>query len=621
MTGRLRTIGPRAWLAGAFGAGVCLTAAWFQLRGVRAVSSDDTAGLLGASMGGEVAPDGFIWERSRGRFVDAFDGRDVVFLARKDGTTDIFRGRVRLSPWGMRVVRTINLTQSPGLIEHDLRTDGDEILFDVARDPGTPVSVVRLHGSAPAWTWEEKWQVNRGVDRASEPASMTELPAVEESGDVRRQAIDLRAFTLRPVRGAREVMGGRGPGLAAKRTVASFPLGEQVTLHAVQGIAPQPRGTGAFLAWDRWGTMTSGERSFPGDATVLNLSSAWRRSSCGNAGPTCPSSNTIEAPAHPTQVLCIRDVAHAELIWSDSAIPAGLLKDASCELAIEFATAHPGVAKVGQDEETWPEVASMAIERRPLGPPIRGGSDESWSLRPTPGAKSAGPTTRLVATRLGTKVEILRFDLSELDLRLEASEREFLKTKKHPTNHSSLDALARISLGVRSYNKAAGIRISGDTLQSFDSKAAFFGWRAGEVPSVQAGSDVRDFTSAVQLILVAQAGTLLPTAQKARGSMRRRAAMCIHPDGALLVSSTTFDSEEATTQALLDLGCSTIVALERGSQHPFCVHFQGESVADGPEQPENGHETTLLALVPSKAPRSFFSAVLPDSALPSHEAQ
>ena len=55
---------------------------------------------------------------------------------------------------------------------------------------------------------------------------------------------------------------------------------------------------------------------------------------------------------------------------------------------------------------------------------------------------------------------------------------------------------------------------------------------------------------------------------------------------------TTFDSDEATTQTLLDVGCTRIVALDRGGHQAAFVHRAGTEVA-----PEARYETSAIYAV------------------------
>ena len=74
------------------------------------------AEVLGASVGGTVEPDDFVWEASRGVLADSLLGRRVVFLARSspDSPRDLYRAAVRVTLEGKPVsVRSVvNLTDS-----------------------------------------------------------------------------------------------------------------------------------------------------------------------------------------------------------------------------------------------------------------------------------------------------------------------------------------------------------------------------------------------------------------------------------------------------------------------------------------------------------------------------
>jgi hypothetical protein len=97
--------------------------------------------------------------------------------------------------------------------------------------------------------------------------------------------------------------------------------------------------------------------------------------------------------------------------------------------------------------------------------------------------------------------------------------------------------------------------------------------RAGEVQPAAA-------LDATELPLTADDGKLRPEARDV-GTMRPRAAACALDDGTFVVATTTFDSDESATNALLDLGCSRVVALDRGSHQAAFVHRAG--TASGPE--------------------------------------
>jgi hypothetical protein len=81
---------------------------------------------------------------------------------------------------------------------------------------------------------------------------------------------------------------------------------------------------------------------------------------------------------------------------------------------------------------------------------------------------------------------------------------------------------------------------------------------------------------------------LLPAAREV-GTQRPRTALCVLPDGAVLIAHASFDTDEATTEALLDAGCERVVALDRGAHDGVFVHRAG-----GDRAPEATYDATAI---------------------------
>jgi len=95
----------------------------------------------------------------------------------------------------------------------------------------------------------------------------------------------------------------------------------------------------------------------------------------------------------------------------------------------------------------------------------------------------------------------------------------------------------------------------------------------------------------VELPLLADDGHPLPESRVV-GSRHVRAALCTRDDGTVVVASTTFDTDEPTTEALVDLGCMRVVGLDRGAHPGAFVHRAGTETP-----PERGYEQTALYAV------------------------
>lgn len=103
-----------------------------------------------------------------------------------------------------------------------------------------------------------------------------------------------------------------------------------------------------------------------------------------------------------------------------------------------------------------------------------------------------------------------------------------------------------------------------------------------EVLSAQASTQI------IQLPILARDGQLAREANELGGT-RLRAGLCIDSNGNLLVARMTHDSSAPLAQALLDLGCSLVVEMDRGS-HASPLLQRGET--DRP--PTAGHQQTML---------------------------
>lgn len=92
----------------------------------------------------------------------------------------------------------------------------------------------------------------------------------------------------------------------------------------------------------------------------------------------------------------------------------------------------------------------------------------------------------------------------------------------------------------------------------------------------------------IQLPAVARDGKLLPNAREL-GGKRQRSAMCMDEAGTLLIARMEHDTLAPLVQSLLDLGCTLVVEMDRGS-HPPPVVERAKTVVP----PGGAHEQTFL---------------------------
>lgn len=129
-----------------------LLAVGAKLCGPAPTSADEdgVAAMLGEAVGGEVARDAFVWERSRGWLADALLGRRALFLAAiGDAPRDLFRADVRVSREGrpIAVGDVVALTETPLGDEARLVARGRYAAFATRWDGGVQgVTVLDLQG-------------------------------------------------------------------------------------------------------------------------------------------------------------------------------------------------------------------------------------------------------------------------------------------------------------------------------------------------------------------------------------------------------------------------------------------------------------------------------------------
>ncbi|MFO0760322.1 MAG: hypothetical protein U0359_27825 [Byssovorax sp.] len=256
-----------------------------------------------------------------------------------------------------------------------------------------------------------------------------------------------------------------------------------------------------------------------------------------------------------------------------------------------LAGSSPGAFVYASRRSTLPSI--------PLGAPPAGSEPAAAGWTVDPGKQPSPAWIPAIhagtESHLGAQVHLTTFAPGRFTFRMRAGSRE-PATKAAAALPTALPvpeqarALAAIGLGFGKKKGARGLGIEGAIGLPLRGEAAgalvLDKGRLSIVPSAgfkpPAGGD---FT---ELPLTADGGKLRPEAREV-GSMRPRAALCALDDGTLVIASTTFDSDEATTQALLDRGCPRVVALDRGGHAAAFVHRAGTETP-----PADRYESTVL---------------------------
>lgn len=204
-------------------------------------------------------------------------------------------------------------------------------------------------------------------------------------------------------------------------------------------------------------------------------------------------------------------------------------------------------------------------------------------------------------------VSLTRFEKGHVALRARAGSKEPGAWGK-PGVKLSLDekeaheVLAAIGLGHTTDSTRYGLSFGGAApIQLRTAYASLIVSQRGELRLMPSGApELASDEDAVQLPLLVKSGAVEPRARE-RGELRQRGALCVAPDGAVIVALARHDSSDAVATALQRAGCDDVVELDRGSHHPAFVHRAG-----GAAPPMASYETSVLyALGRPMLPRAF----------------
>ena len=315
--------------------------------------------------------------------------------------------------------------------------------------------------------------------------------------------------------------------------------------------------------------------------------------------------------------MCVTGAHHVIYAWGSDILAstlAGALKLARCDYGIHLAMEPDpvGFAYLGEvDGERTDELLHAAMSLRParlwtgsahdffyavlrdLTPSAPLSDGVQWA--PDPGAQPPPAwlpgVHQATVNRLGAQVRITLFAPDRFTWRLRAGSREprprnavaLAETLPEPEQAVVMTA---VGIGAGRRRGARGLAVEGAIGLPWRGEAGVLMVR-GEGPD----AGIRILTSAeatlpagagaAELPLTADDGKLRPEAREV-GSMRSRAAACVLDSGSFAVALTTFDSDEAATDALLQIGCRRVVALDRGTHHPAFLHRTGTDTAPQP---------------------------------------
>jgi len=194
------------------------------------------------------------------------------------------------------------------------------------------------------------------------------------------------------------------------------------------------------------------------------------------------------------------------------------------------------------------------------------------------------------------QVELLSFEPGHAEFRVRAGTREPASANAAGLKTGLDDAtehrvMAAVGLGHTTESTRYGVAFGTSAALPLRTGYATLVLSPGATPRIESPGTTPTLSAeeeAVQLPLLVENGKLEPRARE-RGDMRRRAALCITPSERLIVASAVHDTSDTLAAALLRVGCTRVVELDRGSHHPAFLQRAGTA-----NPPLANYETSVL---------------------------
>ncbi|MFO0613527.1 MAG: hypothetical protein U0414_13100 [Polyangiaceae bacterium] len=212
----------------------------------------------------------------------------------------------------------------------------------------------------------------------------------------------------------------------------------------------------------------------------------------------------------------------------------------------------------------------LVITRHATDPTVPAPDGEGWSavsVQPDPASIPA--IYEASSQTLGTTVHVRLLLANRFDWAIRAGDEE----KQHRFGGTFERALSATDvervyfaagLGVAKRQDPLGLKIAGGMGHRFHDGVGLIGVKVGGL-DIRPSSASEPSMDATECPITASAGSLTPAARDS-GPRQSRADICALPDGSVLVAEGVFDNHEATASTLVNLGCSFVVALDRGAE-------------------------------------------------------
>lgn len=212
----------------------------------------------------------------------------------------------------------------------------------------------------------------------------------------------------------------------------------------------------------------------------------------------------------------------------------------------------------------------LAFTRKAQEPSARAPKGTHWEPldAPQPEPRFAPAIYHVSTESLGVPVEVRLFMPERFDWVIRAGEKEKMhrmggQFEKVLSDADKTRAYVAMSLGIGKRKSPFGLRIAGSLGHVFHRGGVALAAGRGSL-SIGLGMPDEPETDATELVLTARGGSLASEARE-RGPRQIRADLCALEDGTVLYAETEFESHEPATTLLTELGCSSVVGLDRGA--------------------------------------------------------
>ncbi|MEM9695709.1 MAG: hypothetical protein AAGA56_24415, partial [Myxococcota bacterium] len=206
----------------------------------------------------------------------------------------------------------------------------------------------------------------------------------------------------------------------------------------------------------------------------------------------------------------------------------------------------------------------------------------TWTPHPSPQPPPAWLPASFQAKRevVRTPVELLAIDPTRYRWAISPGERErTTRAAEHKLDSSELaQAMVSVGLGI-TFRKTSprGLVLNGSVAVPITpDRGLVLTDASGRLLLQRSVAELVLDGDASEVRLMAESGSIRPEARILR-ERRDRAAACQLGDGTVVLAVANFDTMVPPTQALLDVGCTRVLELDRGNQNRAFVHWAGSA--------------------------------------------